>query len=358
MASEPRVPTRLSADRRRPVRTLPRSGRVLRAGLALGVVASTLAACGRPNALGEENSLILVADPAVWSGIEQPTYDALETTLFTTRDEKKFNVTHVAPGSNELDHLLLWRQVIILGTPGDPLLQRVADAARRELPAPPGFFRVPNVWATGQAVTAVVLEPGREAASWEALLPELSAILDREYRDWALNRMFVSGVDSALVDTLRARLGFTLEVPRVYEHVFRDDDIVLIRNDNPDPAELIRSILVQRRPAADSLSAFGFAEWRAGIDSVQYNVPQGFELLREAPAPLELGGATGIEVRGTWRDEAAYPAGGLFLGRVLRCPAATYFVDAWLYSPNPRRSKWQFVMQMEEILNSFACASP
>ena len=31
------------------------------------------------------------------------------------------------------------------------------------------------------------------------------------------------------------------------------------------------------------------------------------------------------------------------------------FFDAWLYSPNPRRSKYEYMMQLEEILNSFAC---
>lgn len=363
MAPESRAPTRPSSARRHrrigPLRGLPRVGR-FRAAAVLGGLAMTaaLAGCGRPTAMGEANSLIVVADPGLWRQVEQDTYDALEPTLFTTREEKKFNVTHVAPDAPELEQLLLWRQVVVFATPDDPLLRRIADAAGRETLSPPEFFRIPNVWATGQAVTAVVLEPGREAASLRAMLPEIATVLDEEYRAWALERMFVSGVDSALAEALSDRLGFTLRVPKVYQHVFRDGGIVLIRNDNPDPSELIRSILVQRRPPMDSVTTFDFAAWRSDIDSVQYNVPQSFEIAPGSRHAIELDGASGIEVRGTWRDEAAYPAGGLLIGRALRCPDATFFIDAWLYSPNPRRSKWQFLMQLEEILDSFRCANP
>jgi hypothetical protein len=329
--------------------------RVRTAGFASTALAALLASCGRPAAMGEADSLIVVADAALWSEVEQETYDAIETTLFTIRDEKKFYITHVAPDSNELDQLLLWKQVVVFGVPGDPLIEQVAEAAGRESVNPPEIFQTPNVWAGGQAVTAVVLEPGSEAASWRASLPELHELLDRQYRLWALSRMWVSGEDTVLARQLEERLGVTLRVPAVYGYQFRDDDLVVIRNDNPDPSDLIRSLLVQRRPRIDSLDAETILAWRTGIDSVQYSVPQNFEA---APGPgraIEVGGARGLEVRGAWRDEGDYPAGGPFFARALNCPDATYFIDAWLYSPNPRRSKWQYIMQMEEILGSFSC---
>jgi len=210
----------------------------------------------------------------------------------------------------------------------------------------------------GQAVTVVVLEPGREAESWRALLTELAELLDHQYRLWALNRMWVSGVDTALATQLDERLGFSMNVPAVYGFQFRDNDIVVIRNDNPDPSDLIRSILVQRRPVTDSLDAAVLFDWRASVDSTQYNVPQSLEPAPGPGVPIAINGVQGLEVRGAWRDESSYPAGGLFFVRALRCPEATYFIDAWLYSPNPRRSKWQYLMQMEEILGSFNCTQP
>jgi hypothetical protein len=317
-----------------------------------------LAACGRPAAMGEADSLILVADPELWSQLEQETYDAVETTLFTIRDEKKFYVTYVAPGGKELEQLLLWKQILVFGVPGDPLLEQVADAAGRDELDPPEIFQTSSVWAMGQAVTVVVLEPGREAESWRALLSELAELLDHEYRLWALNRMWVSGVDTALATQLDERLGFSMNVPAVYGFQFRDDDIVVIRNDNPDPSDLIRSILVQRRPVTDSLDSAVLFDWRASVDSTQYNVPQSLEPAPGPGVPIAINGVQGLEVRGAWRDESSYPAGGLFFVRALRCPEATFFIDAWLYSPNPRRSKWQYLMQMEEILGSFNCTQP
>jgi hypothetical protein len=315
-----------------------------------------VAGCGRPAAMGEADSLILVADPDLWSQVELETYDVLEPTLFTIRDEKKFYITYVAPDGKELQELLLWKQVLIFGVPGDPLLEQVAEAAGRDELHPPEIFQTPNVWAMGQAVSVVVLEEGREAESWRALLPELAELLDHDYRLWALNRMWVSGVDTLLSAELQQNLGFSMDVPAVYGYQFRDDDVVVIRNDNPDPSDLIRSILVQRRPVADSLDAAVLFDWRASIDSVHYSVPQSIE---PAPGPAELitiNGVQGLEVRGAWRDESSYPAGGLFFARALRCPDATYFIDTWLYSPNPRRSKWQYLMQLEEILGSFDCS--
>jgi hypothetical protein len=317
-----------------------------------------VAACGRPAAMGEADSLILVADPELWAQVEQETYDALEPTLFTIRDEKKFYITYVAPDGKELEQLLLWKQILIFGVPGNPLLEQVAKAAGRDELHPPEVFQTPNVWAMGQAVTVVVLEEGRAADSWRALLAELAELLDHQYRLWALNRMWVSGVDTALATQLQERLGISMNVPAVYGFQFRDDDLVVIRNDNPDPSDLIRSILVQRRPLTDSLDAAVLFDWRASIDSVHYSVPQSFE---PAPGPAEsitINGVQGLEVRGAWRDESSYPAGGLFFVRALQCPDATYFIDTWLYSPNPRRSKWQYLMQLEEILGSFGCAQP
>ena len=303
----------------------------------LALVAATIAvtACGRPAAMGEADSLILVADPDLWSQVEQETYAVLEPTLFTIRDEKKFYITYVAPDGKELEQLLLWKQILIFGVPGDPLLEQVAKSAGRDELSPPEIFQTPNVWAMGQAVTVVVLEQGREVESWRALLADVAELLDYQYRLWALNRMWVSGVDTVLTSQLRERLGFSMEVPAVYEYQFRGDDLVVIRNDNPDPSDLIRSILVQRRPVTDTLDAEVLFDWRASIDSVHYSVPQSLDPAPGPGEPIAINGVPGLEVRGAWRDESSYPAGGLFFVRALRCPDATYFIDTWLFSESP-----------------------
>jgi hypothetical protein len=322
--------------------------------LALAGLAG-LAACGQSSAMGEANSLIIVAADALWEQVEEQTYEALERTVYTTRDEKIFNVTQTAPDSPEINQLLLWRQVLVFGTPDDPRVRMIAEKVDRASVEPGEVVQASNVWARGQLATAVVLQPGREAESWREHLPGLSEHLEQQFRDYVLNRMFISGVDSATSDFLRDEFGFTMVIPRVYQRVDRGDGVVLIRNDNPDPSELIRSILIQRGEAVDSMAPSMVYVWRAAIDDTHYNVPQDFDVITGTGRSFDLNGSEAVEGRGTWKDRAAYPAAGPFVARAVRCGGSVIYLDAWLYSPNPRRSKYEYMMQLEEILNSFRC---
>lgn len=314
-----------------------------------------MAACGLPSAMGEANSLIVVADDALWEQVEEQTYEALERTTYTTRNEKIFNVTQTGPESPEIGQLLLWRQILVFGTPDDPRVQMIAEKVGRSSVEPGEVVQASNVWARGQLATAVVLQPGREAESWREHLPGLSEHLEQQFRDYVLRRMFVSGVDTATSDFLKAEFGFTLDVPRVYQRVDRGEGVVLIRNDNPDPSELIRSILIQRGEAVDSMAPSMVYVWRTSVDDTHYNVPQDFDVIAGTGRSFDLNGSKAVEARGTWKDRAAYPAAGPFIGRAVRCGENVIYFDAWLYSPNPRRSKYEYMMQLEEILDSFAC---
>jgi hypothetical protein len=63
-----------------------------------------------------------------------------------------------------------------------------------------------------------------------------------------------------------------------------------------------------------------------------------------------------VEVRGIWSsDEKGWPGAGLFRTRVVSCPDQdrTYLVDAWLYAPGVE--KYEYVVQLETILDSFEC---
>ena len=353
--SEPRRTTSTDGRTMMNVCQLPRfRGSTIAVGAVLVGVAG-LAACGQPSAMGEANSLIVVADDALWEQVESQTYEALERTVYTTRDEKIFNVTQTSPDSPEINELLLWRQVLVFGTPEDPRVRMIAGRVDRASVEPGEVVQASNVWARGQLATAVVLEPGREAESWREHLPGLSRHLEEQFRDYVLSRMFVSGVDTATGDFLRQQFGFTLEVPRVYQRVDRGEGVVLIRNDNPDPSELIRSILIQRGEAVDSMTPSMVYVWRAAIDDTHYNVPQDFDVLLGTGRSFDLNGSEAVEGRGTWKDRAAYPAAGPFIARAVRCGEGVIYLDAWLYSPNPRRSKYEYMMQLEEILNSFSC---
>ncbi len=353
------MPTRTARSIRDPRRSL---GVLLAAVLGLG---ASLSACDKSTAFGEANSLILVADETLWMELERETYGILEPTLTTVREDPTFHVTFVPNDGSELDQLLLWRQVLVFGTPDDARVQEIVDEADRDAPASPGeIVQARNVWARGQLATAIVLEPGAEVAAWRAALPELAELLDRQFREYATSRMWVSGVDTAFAASLREQYGVSLRAPRVYHGSIGEDGRIRLRNDRPSPSDRIRSILIERaEPGAATTGDPGDAPldpdavfaWREGIDSVAYNVPQAIERADVEPRRFEQGGAPAIQVQGIWRDEGTYPAGGPFITRAVRCPDATWFFDAWLYSPHPEDSKYEFILQLENILDSFRC---
>jgi len=327
------------------------------APLALAI----LVGCNKPNAMGEASSLIIFAADSLWDQVEDATYQTLEPTIYTVRDEKMYEVSFVSGSDPTANELKLFRNVLVFGTPDDTMLQKVAEAGRVELPetTAPRVFEVENVWAIGQLVTGVLLRPGREAEDWVESLPSVLSAVDASYREWVHRRMFATPPDSTLADELARRFGFRMIVPELYRRVARGvegaDSLVILRNDNPDPSELIRSILVQSRPKVDSLTAALATAWRESVDSTQYNVPQGIDLSHSTTTRFSVHGAPAIEVTGAWHDEVGnFPAGGPFMVWVVDCPARTYFIDAWLYAPN--EPKYEYLLQLEEILGSFECA--
>lgn len=318
--------------------------------------------CDMPQAWGEANSLIVLAPDSLWEQVADTTYAILEPTIFTTRDEKLYVVSQIDPAAEQAADLRVFRNVIVFGTVDDPDLAAVAQAAGRtfESVPMPEVFQARDVWARGQTVTGVVLREGFELESWVSQLPAVLAMIDSSYRDRVRVKMFVTPPDTALAEDLARRFGFSMLVPAVYDRVARatesGDSLVILRNDNPDPSVLIRSILVQPRARLDSLTAGIALEWRAGIDSVHYNVAQGMRTDRSAVTRFSIDGRPALEVTGIWEDEEGnFPAAGPFLVWLVDCPARTVFIDAWLYAPN--ESKYEYLLQLQEILASFRCVS-
>ncbi|WP_419935938.1 DUF4837 family protein [Candidatus Palauibacter sp.] len=321
-----------------------------------------LSGCSKQTAFGEANSLIIFGSESLWQQVEEETRAVLEPTIFTTRDERQYEVSSVDPGHPSAVDLILFRNVLVFGTEDDPLLMEAASAADQDLAAlePGRVFQTRNVWALGQTVTAVLLRGGREAESWIAALPSVLNAVDTSYRQYVLRRMFATPPDTALAADLGRRFGFSIQVPEVYDRVARDlgggDSLVILRNDNPEPSELIRSILVAWRPGVDSLTKELALEWRAEFDGTHYNVPQRIDDTSSSVVGFLWEGHPALEVTGIWQDEAGdFPAAGPFIVWLVDCPARTYFVDAWLYSPN--RPKYEYMLQLQQILGSFRCVT-
>ena len=318
-----------------------------------------LTACELPRAHGDANAIIVATDFDAWDEVESTLLQTLEPTIQTVREERPFRVTHQDP--NESEHwgtLRRFRQVLALGTRDDFWVAEALDAhPEGDEASAPQILQVRDLWARGQLVTILLLPETGKAEALATLGEPLFELLDEQYRAWARNRMFVSGRNTALADSLRANVGFSLTFPQVYRYSVRDS-VFRFRNDNPSPTERIREVAVTWQspiPEADPTQQ-ELAEWRVDLTEEYYMNPQVLDTLIITYRDIAVDGIEGVELQSAWANPPdRWVAGGPFITRALRCPDQDrlYLVDAWLYAPG--QDKYEFMIQLETILDSFRC---
>lgn len=319
-----------------------------------------LAGCDQPRAHGDEHAIIVAAAPALWEQVEDDLEAAVAPTIQMVRTEQAFRVTFQDPDGGEWGSLRRFRNMLVLGAAGDPWIDEALGARPRDAGpvTPPAIVRVRNVWARGQNVTAVVLPSRTDAEALEGLLPDLAAVLDEEYRAFVINRMFVSGRDTILADSLARNVGFRLLLPNVYRYSVQDS-VFRFRNDQPSPADLIREIGVTWiTPLPEALpDADWMLDWRSRFATENYQSPQVTDTTLTSFRNVEVAGAPGVEFQAAWVSPPdAWPAGGPFISRAVACAEQDrlYLLDAWLYAP--ARASYEYLIQLQTILDSFACA--
>lgn len=331
--------------------------RAILAAASASVALFSTACSGTELALGDVNSIIVGASPEFWAEVGDTVTSALQPTITTTVErEEVFQVTQEHPADSTWRRFRRFRQLLLVGTADDPWMEVALGKARTDVEAP-GWTRVADVWARGQVATVVLLPENGTAEALVELLPELREdYLDR-YRRWALNRMFLTGPDSALADTLRQTAGFSLIVPNVYRWRQRDS-VFLFRNDNPDPSELIRQFAVTwMSPPPDSLTTPELLAWRDTLSGTHYQYRHVNDSTLMSTASVTVGGWEAERLQAVWKNppEADWPAAGNFIVQTVRCPQQDrlYLVDAWLYAPG--RDKFEYMYQLQTILDSFRC---
>lgn len=325
----------------------------------LGLLVLPLGGCDLPRAHGDANAIIVATDHETWAEIEPEVMAALEPTIQTVREERPFRLTQQDP--NERDHwgnLRRFRQVLAVGTREDFWVAEALDAhPEGDEARAPRMLQVRDLWARGQLVTVLLVpETGRDEAVAELGGP-LFELLDEQYRAWAQNRMFVSGRNTALADSLQANEGFSFVFPNVYRYSVMDS-VFRFRNDNPSPTERIREVAVtwwspmpEELPTREDL-----AEWRVGFTEEYFVNAQVLDTMIVSYQDISVNGVDGVELQSAWANPPdRWVAGGPFITRALRCPEQDrlYLVDAWLYAPG--QDKYEFMIQLETILNSFRC---
>jgi hypothetical protein len=327
------------------------------------VLTPLLAACDLPGAYGDANSIVAIVDEGLWQEVEDSVYTVLEPTIWTVRDEKAFTVTHATADDQRWGDLRRFRQLLLIGPASEPHIAEALERRSRRAQGDAVLVQVNNVWARGQQVTILLTPEDQQAAAVRANLSELQALYDRQYRQWAISRMYVSGRDSTLADTLWEQAGFRLLPPEVYQWAARDS-IYLFRNDNPDPSELIRQIMITwMSPAPEDMDAEGLLAWRKDVADAHYEDDQVVVLDTAVAESFEFMGRDAYQIQAVWQSPptSSWPAAGPFILRAVLCPEQDrlYLLDAWLYAPG--KEKYEYMIQLETILDSFRCetgASP
>ncbi len=333
------------------------SRKTLGAAAALLILAA--GACDtRWRAYGDANSIIAVMAPELWEEVQEDVYAALEPTIRTVRDEKTFTVTYQDPRGEHWGNLRRFRLLFMAGRPGDPWVAEALERTGTEVSGP-GLYDLEDVWAIGQTVKLVILPEEGGADEIRRHLPEIQRALDEQFRAYAAQRMFVSGVDSALADTLAVEGGFRLLLPKVYTWE-RHDSVFIFRNDNPDPSELIRQITVTwKSPIPQGMQAEDILAWRQEIADRYFSEPQVMVLDDAVARPFEYRGNYAYEIQAQWQNppDRDWPAAGPFITRAIICENQNrmYLVDAWLYAPG--KEKYEYMIQLQTILDSFRCGA-
>ena len=326
-------------------------------GLALG-----LAACDLPQSHGDVNALIVASSPEIWEAVEDDLVDTLEPTIQTITDERAFRVTWHDPEETRIwGDLRRFRQVLVIGTADDPWVAPALEQRGRGADdvSPPELLQVESVWSRGQMVHVLVLGPDHGPAEVMALAPTLHERMDQRFRNYATARMFTSGRNAALADSLGTDVGFSILLPNVYRYSVQDS-VFRFRNDNPTPTERIREIGVtwqspipEELPGQEELIA-----WRNAFTEAYYHDDQVVETRLTDFRTVEVEGSEALEFQASWSSPPdAWPAGGPFITRVITCPDQDrlYFADAWLYAPG--QDKYEYMIQLQTILDSFHCGT-
>jgi hypothetical protein len=133
----------------------------------------------------------------------------------------------------------------------------------------------------------------------------------------------------------------------------------MFQNNTTVGGDLVRTVFVAWRDGVTPPSADAAVAWRDSVAGVQYNPLQRTlaDVIRASPVPVPGGEA--VEIQGAWEGtDPGWPAGGLFISRMITCEQQnrTYLLDTWLYAPGPRRSKYEYMIQLQTILGTFECA--
>ncbi len=329
-------------------------------GLTLfSLLALSSTACQEELAYGDPNAVIVAAPQEIWPDLQDSVFAVLSPDVYTLRNERTFRLQYEDPAGPDWVLKRKFKEEVLIGSADDPFMATALATLPDSVDVKaPGVYQTDNVWARNQHVIMLLVDPAGEIPKQVlSRVGDVHAILEERFRAGARNRMFVSGVNETLEDSLAEMAGFTLLLPNVYRWGV-EDSLYIFRNDNPDPSELIRQIAVTwLSPIPSGITADSLITWKEAASEEFYTYPQVVEPESVRTRSLTLDGNSVFEVRGAWANppDSMWPAAGPFIIWAVTCPPQDrmYLIDAWLYAPG--KDKWEYIIQLETIMGSFRC---
>ncbi|HLA40836.1 MAG TPA: DUF4837 family protein, partial [Candidatus Glassbacteria bacterium] len=205
---------------------------ILNSGKALGcfLLAVVLSAScegfpgTKPKAFGREKEILVICDNDIWQSAETALRREVEVPVEAVHSESIFEIAQVEAGV--VAHYKEWDKIILIESIDNMKLlpQVVDDSTLNVIKQGRGlFFSQIDIWARGQRVVGIA------APSKEELIPLIKLHGDkifhaflRQLEQQELTRMYASGRDSTLADSLAEACGFWLLLPEVYEKINAD----------------------------------------------------------------------------------------------------------------------------------------
>lgn len=309
----------------------------------------------KPRAFGREKEILVICDNEIWQKAEKDLRKKIEVPIHAVRWEPIFEIAQVEAG--KVQYYKEWDKIILIESLENKKLlsQVVDDSTLKKIGRGQGlFFSQKDIWARGQRVA------GLAARTEEQILPLIKVHGDRIFNDFLQLleerekvRMYHSGKNLVLVDSLMECCGFSIELPQVYARIRQD---VLPENEllfvHMDP---VRSIFVTwiENPGPLDLSRKALAEMRHRMLEKIY--PDMFtHVERVDTSTIISNDIERLRVYGTWENTEEI-SGGVYTSQIIESPLQNrrYYIDCLLFSPNPRLNKYRFIFQLDRIMNSF-----
>lgn len=333
-----------------------RTGTLATAALSALVVSACDSSLAQ--APGDVDSVIVLAADSLWAEIGDSVMAAMEPEIETVRRDPIFKLTQISPAQDvRWNELKTFKQVLAIGVAADSWVAEALAEAGAEASGTT-VVETYDVWSRGQRVVALAVPAEGSAQAVLDTVAWLARHYDERFREYAVQRMYTTPPDSVLRDSLLATAGYGALFPRVYRSGVPAPGLRTFTNATTTGGNLYRTFVVGTVPGTNLPAPERLLAWRDSVSAVAHRPAQAVREGLVRVDTLQVNGAPALEIQGVWVvEDPDWPMSGPFLMRAIPCPARneTVFVDAFLYAPN--RSKYEYMIQLETILDTFACAS-